>query len=88
MNQQPQFKVTERPDLLNGINQITTGAQVLSYDRDGKLATQDVTLTLIPYYAWAHRGEGCMTVWLPQQVGAATAVPQKAVKQKDNGFFK
>jgi len=29
------------------------------------LATRDVTLTLIPYYAWAHRGEGKMDVWLP-----------------------
>ncbi|WP_418416859.1 hypothetical protein, partial [Alistipes ihumii] len=25
--------------------------------------TRDVTLTLIPYYAWAHRGEGKMDVW-------------------------
>lgn len=51
LNQRPQFKVIEKPDLLYGINQITTDAQSLSYDKNGKLATKDVKLTLIPYYA-------------------------------------
>ena len=27
-------------------------------------------LTLIPYYAWAHRGAGEMAVWLPQEMNA------------------
>lgn len=26
---------------------------------------KDVELTLIPYYAWVHRGESDMDVWLP-----------------------
>lgn len=30
------------------------------------LTTDDQTLTLIPYYAWCHRGPGKMRVWLPQ----------------------
>lgn len=65
LNQHPQFKVTDKPELLYGIRQITTDAQALSYDKAGKLVTKDVELTLIPYYAWAHRGEGDMEVWLP-----------------------
>ena len=87
LNQHPSFQVTERPDLLYGIHEITTDAQALSYDAAGKLAVRDVKLTLIPYYAWAHRGEGDMEVWLPIEVGAASALPQKAERQEDNGFF-
>lgn len=65
LNRHPKFQVTEKPELLYGINEITTEVQALGFDAAGKLATRDVTLTLIPYYAWAHRGEGKMDVWLP-----------------------
>lgn len=88
LNQHPQFKVTDKPELLYGIRQITTDAQALSYDKAGKLVTKDVELTLIPYYAWAHRGEGDMEVWLPIDVSATSAQPQKARQWEDNGFFK
>ena len=82
LNQHPQFKVTDKPELLYGIR------QALSYDKAGKLVTKDVELTLIPYYAWAHRGEGDMEVWLPIDVSATSAQPQEAGKWEDNGFFK
>ena len=88
LNQHPQFKIIEKPELLYGVNQIITDAQTLSYDKNGKLATKDVELTLIPYYAWAHRGEGDMEVWLPIDISAASALPQEAGKWEDNGFFK
>lgn len=88
LNQHPQFKVTDKPELLYGIRQITTDAQALSYDKAGKLVTKDVELTLIPYYAWAHRGEGDMEVWLPIDVSATSAQPQEAGQWEDNGFFK
>lgn len=71
LNRQPSFTVTEEPDLLYGLNQIQTPAQTLKYDAEGRLSVQDVTLTLIPYYAWAHRGSGRMAVWLPSDVKAA-----------------
>ncbi len=67
---------------------ITTQAQTLSYGSDGKLKTTDKTLTLIPYYAWDHRGQnGGMDVWLPITVQAASATHTKTEKQADNGFF-
>lgn len=88
LNQHPQFKVTDKPELLYGIRQITTDAQALSYDKAGKLVTKDVELTLIPYYTWAHRGEGDMEVWLPIDVSATSAQPQEAGQWEDNGFFK
>ena len=31
------------------------------------LIAEDKPLTLIPYYAWCHRGAGKMRVWLPQE---------------------
>jgi DUF1680 family protein len=71
------------------VQSITTNAQTLSIGTDGKLKTKDATLTLIPYYAWDHRGQqGGMDVWLPWSVGAASATHIKAEKQPDNGFFK
>ena len=37
------------------IDQIMTeNVQTLAYDKSGKLSTKDQTLTLIPYFAWAH----------------------------------
>ncbi|MFC2758827.1 glycoside hydrolase family 127 protein [Hallella multisaccharivorax] len=53
------------------IETLTTPAQTLTFGEDGRLATKDVSLKLIPYFAWAHRGNGNMKVWLPQDVSAA-----------------
>lgn len=69
MNRTPEFTV-ERTSDLEGISKIKTSAQALSYDGSGRLSVKDVTLTLIPYYAWAHRGAGKMAVWLPQEMSA------------------
>ena len=46
----PEFKVESKPGLLHGITELVT-------------TTADGPLTLIPYYAWAHRGRGEMNVW-------------------------
>lgn len=73
----PQFETLDRPDLLNGIKQLETQGQSLSYDKDGRLLIRDVALTLIPYYAWNHRGIGKMMVWLPQTVNATKPVLDK-----------
>ena len=51
---------------------LSTPAQTLAFDKSGRLTTQDVTLTLIPYYAWAHRGNGDMKVWLAQDLKATS----------------
>lgn len=61
---------------------ITTPAQTLAYNSDGRLTTENVTLKLIPYFAWAHRGNGNMKVWLPQEVMAARpALPATLASQ-------
>ena len=82
MNRHPTFEVVDRPDLLCGITQLRTNAQTLSYDDRGRLTTTDVALTLIPYYAWAHRGSGAMAVWLPQELSATRpAMPETLASQ-------
>lgn len=65
LGKNPNFNLVRKPDLLLGIDQLVTHAQSLSFNGDGKLEVRDVKLTLIPYYAWAHRGSGDMAVWLP-----------------------
>ena len=52
------------------VEKIATIAQALSYDKTGRLVVKDVKLTLIPYYAWCHRGSGEMAVWLPRSIQA------------------
>lgn len=74
MNQKPKFELIERPDLLEGLTQLKTDAQILSYNPEGKIEVEDVKLTMIPYYAWAHRGSGEMSVWLPNELSATRPV--------------
>ena len=85
MNRTPKFEVVNKPDLLYGINEIKTQAQTLEYDESGRLVTKDHTLTLIPYYAWANRGQGKMSVWLPYEAGAMHLGP--ALKVGSNEFL-
>ena len=91
LNARPQLAMGKNITIVPGheVQSIVTSAQTLSIGYDGKLKTADAQLTLIPYYAWDHRGQnGGMDVWLPADVSAASATHVKAEKQKDNGFFK
>ena len=82
LNREPKFEEVRRDDLLHGITQLKTQAQTLNYDGQGRLQAKDVTLTLIPYYAWAHRGSGKMSVWLPANISATRpGVPPTAASQ-------
>ena len=81
MNQAPQFSVAHSAELF-GIDKITTRAQTLAFGEDGRLAAQDVHLTLIPYYAWCHRGSGEMAVWLPQELRATKPVKPATIASR------
>ena len=50
------------------VTAITAPAQEASITSDGRLAAKDVTVRLIPYYAWNHRGAGRMDVWLARSL--------------------
>jgi len=67
-------ELTARPrgDLLGGV--VTIAGQALTARRmlDGRIVPDASRgFTAIPYYAWAHRGRGNMTVW-PARVPAAS----------------
>lgn len=64
-----------RPDLLNGVEVVKAKAVGLAYDRDRQLVRRPREATLIPYYAWANRGPGEMTVFLPSREDAARPQP-------------
>jgi DUF1680 family protein len=73
---QPQFEVeagygiqnTEGDGKTFQVTAITAQAQEASVSPEGKLSARDVTVKLIPYYAWNHRGAGKMDVWLARSL--------------------
>ena len=55
---------TEADGKIFSVDALQTAAQELSKNNEGNLTLKNFNLTLIPYYAWNHRGTGCMDVWL------------------------
>lgn len=68
------FTAEHREDLLGGVTVLEGKGQRATREAMGKLISEDVPLTLIPYYAWCHRGANEMAVWLPRSA-AQTDVP-------------
>lgn len=78
---QTAFSTEYKPDVLGGITQLKAQAPVVTIDEKGEsINTQKRTVTLIPYYAWANRGEGEMTVWFPERVKDIEIVTTEAAK--------
>lgn len=77
VNTAPEFQVNTEYSIKNtegdgktfSVVALTTPAQRLSVAGNGKITVADTQITLIPYYAWNHRGSGYMTVWLQQGLG-------------------
>ena len=80
MSPVPAMTVSHGDILGYPVEKISTVAQTLHYDQMGRLRVDDVKLTMIPYYAWCHRGAGEMAVWLPTELGAAS--PAKPFEKK------
>lgn len=64
MNLHPNFRVSPT-DKLNGVRQISAEVQYVTLGDDGMVTSRRGLVNLIPYYAWANRGEGKMKVWFP-----------------------
>ncbi len=63
------FETAFEPSLLNGVMVIKTNVKSVNIDAAGQsISTENKTMTAIPYYSWANRGEGEMTVWFPEEV--------------------
>lgn len=77
LNARPSFSVHEGYAIKNTeadgkyfrVTEISTPVQEAFVGKDGKVALKDVSLRLIPYYAWGHRGAGLMDVWMQQGLG-------------------
>ncbi len=66
-----------QPDLLNGIMTLTgTVPAFYSVENGTALITKTQAFNAIPYYAWAHRGKGEMSVWLPRKLAEIKIIPQ------------
>ena len=72
VNQNPTFRLGKGEVAGTPVTTLIADAQTLDFNKQGKLVTSDQTLTLIPYYAWCHRGSGKMRVWLAQDLSATT----------------
>lgn len=64
LNKNTAFTVNDKPKLLGGIKEVTANGLVFTTDDNGKVSVDNKIITLIPYYAWCHRGPGKMIVWM------------------------
>ena len=55
---------------------VITGPGVGYRVRGGRTVAETQRVTLIPYFAWAHRGKGEMSVWVAREKDKARAVPE------------
>jgi DUF1680 family protein len=55
-----------RSDLLNGIAVISGNGYQFTDSGSPQARSTPALVTAIPYYAWANRGKGEMTVWIPE----------------------
>lgn len=63
------FTPAYQSSLLNGVMTLQGNGLAVLVDPDkNTVTTKAQTITAIPYYSWAHRGKGEMTVWVPQKV--------------------
>jgi hypothetical protein len=76
LGRMPQFDVQPAYSIQNKegngntfqVTAITANAQEAAISPEGRLTAKDVKVTLIPYYAWNHRGAGKMDVWLARSL--------------------
>ncbi|MFI5136584.1 MAG: glycoside hydrolase family 127 protein [Sphingobacteriales bacterium] len=63
------FTASYEPSLLNGVMVLKADVKTVNVDEAAQtITTENKTMTAIPYYSWANRGKGEMTVWFPEQV--------------------
>ncbi|MFA6483970.1 MAG: discoidin domain-containing protein, partial [Bacteroidales bacterium] len=76
---EPGFSYEFNPGLLKGVGMITAKGYSLRAKLDGTVDKQPVDLKAIPYYSWANRGRGEMTVWIPVDEKYATPLPAPTI---------
>ncbi len=72
-----------RKDLLGGAEVITGLVPALTLADNGlEVVTQEQHFMAIPYYAWANRGTGEMTVWFPRRIGGIDIIAGNKIVEK------
>ncbi len=67
-------------DLLGGVMAIRGEVPAVNRSKDGwPIATARQAFVAIPYYAWAHRGENPMAVWLAHDPSIAKGAPSPTI---------
>ena len=67
--QNTECQVSGSPARQFTVKALTTQAQEAAIREDGTIGSKPVSLCLIPYYAWNHRGTSRMTVWMANTLG-------------------
>ncbi|MDB5275415.1 MAG: glycoside hydrolase family protein [Ferruginibacter sp.] len=62
------FTTEFKPELLNGVMVLKSDVPAIVINSSENIATVKQPFMAIPYYSWANRGKGEMTVWFPTQV--------------------
>jgi hypothetical protein len=65
---------------------VITGPGTAYRYEGGKVAAEAQQITLIPYFSWAHRGRGEMSVWLAREKDKARAIPEPTLASKASAF--
>lgn len=65
LDKKAKLKTADHPDRLGGLTVIKGTAIERTGKDEGQTAEKRRKFEAIPYYAWAHRGKGQMTVWIP-----------------------
>jgi DUF1680 family protein len=61
-----ELAVERRDDLLNGVTILKGAGGRMMRKEDGTWVAETAAVTMIPYYAWCHRGANQMQVWIPR----------------------
>jgi DUF1680 family protein len=71
------FTAEYKPAMLNGIEVLKSEAKaVIVNEKQNSITTITQPFMAIPYYAWANRGKGEMTVWIPERIKDIEIIPQ------------
>lgn len=82
LSENPDFSYAFNADLLNGVGVIKANGYSLRATLDGNVDKTSTELVAIPYYSWANRGRGEMTVWIPEDLSHASPLPAPTIASK------
>ena len=78
VGEKPDLKVTDGDIVGHPVKKITLEGRYFTHGLGkGEMIVRDVTATMVPYYAWCHRGAGYMAVWLAKDFDAVEVAPSE-----------